>query len=279
MSAIREPVYGPSRHRTDLPRRSGEVSESFVRTADELISASARLQPVERLELYHRQYWYRLLDSIEEDFPALKLLLGDEAFWALMEAYLETVPSTSFTLRHLGRSLAGFLREHPGSVRYPVHARELARLEYALMEAFEEVELPAVEPKRLAEERIRLQPHVKLMALRTEADEIWRRAQDDAQQGEIVEAAPGPVRWVAACRLSGQLRVETLDREEFEVLRAIERTHRLEDALEAVTDTGTLDPVRDADRVGRWFARWAGMGWLASHETDEDRPRTARRQT
>jgi hypothetical protein len=62
------------------------------------------VQPEERLELYHRQYWYRLLDSIEEDFPALRLLLGRAPFWRLVEEYLLAAPPTSFTLRHLGQA-------------------------------------------------------------------------------------------------------------------------------------------------------------------------------
>ena len=60
-----------------LAARRGEPSASFVATATRHLSPSATLDPVERLDLYHRQYWYRVLDSLQEDFPALEHLLGE----------------------------------------------------------------------------------------------------------------------------------------------------------------------------------------------------------
>jgi hypothetical protein len=128
MAALTEPIYGDSRERSQLPPRPGDVSEAFAETATTLITPSPTLQPVERLELYHRQYWYRLLDSLAEDFPALKALLGKEAFWHLIEAYLESAPPSSFTLRHLGSGLADFVRKCPARTAHPVHAYAAAAL-------------------------------------------------------------------------------------------------------------------------------------------------------
>src|SRR5260370_32290524 len=50
-------------------------------------SPSATLSSVERLEIYNRQYWFRLYDSFEEDFPGLKAVLGQKRFERLMRAY------------------------------------------------------------------------------------------------------------------------------------------------------------------------------------------------
>ena len=175
LSALREPIYGESRQPTWLPPRAGNVSGDFVRTAKDYIKPSARMRPVERLELYHRQYWYRLLESIEEDFPVLKRLLGKKRFWKLIEAYFLAVPLRSYTLRHLGYRLADFVAEHPELAGpRPVHAAELARLEYAVCETFEAAELPAIAPERLAEAPLGLQPHLKLFAFRTPAEAIWK---------------------------------------------------------------------------------------------------------
>ena len=76
LAALQEPIFGDSRSRSELPDRAGAVSEAFIQTANDLIAPSPTLQPVERLELYHRQYWYRLLDSIAEDF------MGCNCCWA-----------------------------------------------------------------------------------------------------------------------------------------------------------------------------------------------------
>jgi hypothetical protein len=35
-----------------------------------------RLTSFERLEIYNRQYWFRLLESLHEDFPGLRAVLA-----------------------------------------------------------------------------------------------------------------------------------------------------------------------------------------------------------
>jgi hypothetical protein len=276
MTALREPIYGDSRERSELPVRSGEVSSTFVATAEALIAPSATLEPTERLELYHRQYWYRLLDSIAEDFPALRLLLGDEEFWRLIEAYLEEVPSRSFTLRHLGRSLADFVVAHPALVAHPAHAEDLARLEYAVCAAFEAAEHAPVRAEELSRARLRLQPHLQLLAVRTPADTLWRRADEERALGRLGPPAEQPRRFVAVYREGLTLRVERLPRAAYAILLALAETGSLELAMERVAGTRLLRRRREASRVAEWFTTWVSRGWLVT-ATPELRPVEAER--
>ena len=48
-----------------------------------LIRANARMTAHERLEIYARQYWFRLLDCLYDDYPGLRSLLGQKRFHAL----------------------------------------------------------------------------------------------------------------------------------------------------------------------------------------------------
>jgi hypothetical protein len=268
MTALREPIYGDSRERSGLPDRTGNLSEVFAATAEALIAPSATLEPVERLELYHRQYWYRLLDSIAEDFPALRLLLGDEGFWRLCEAYLEAVPSTSFTLRHLGRGLADFIAARPELVTHPVHAEDLARLEYALCTVFEAGERPQVSGEKAARVGLSLQPYLQLLALRTPADTLWRRADDERALGRIGPPAAEPRRFVAVFREGLALRVERLPRAAFAILTAIAETGSLERAMDRTLGKGLLRRRRDAERITGWFTTWVSRGWLVTRAQD-----------
>ena len=61
--------------------------------------------PFERLEIYNRQYWYRVLGALAEDFPRLRAVIGGRAFEAMSIAYLSEHPSRSFSLRNLGSHL------------------------------------------------------------------------------------------------------------------------------------------------------------------------------
>lgn len=262
VAALREPIYHDSRERSELPARAGDVSPVFVATAEALLTPSATLSPVARLELYHRQYWYRLLDAIAEDFPALRRLLGEEGFWRLMEAYLEQVPSRSYTLRHLGCALADFITARPERVAHAVHAEELARLEYALCVAFEAAARAPVRAEALAHARLGLQPHLQLFALRTPADTLWRRAERERPLGRLGPPADEPRRFVAVYREQLALKVERLPRAAFAILSALAETGSLEQAMERVADAGLLRRQRDVRRVTEWFTAWVGRGWL-----------------
>ena len=71
-SALLMPLRGRSRASTELAPASEGHSSVFLAKAEELMKSGANLSAAESMELYHRQYWFRVLDSIEEDFPVLK---------------------------------------------------------------------------------------------------------------------------------------------------------------------------------------------------------------
>src|SRR5882724_9803053 len=81
--------------------------------ANEFIKSNDRLSSFERLELYNRMYWFRLIECFYEDNPGLRGLLGERRFARLMQAYLAKYPSRSFTLRNLCARLEQFLGEEP----------------------------------------------------------------------------------------------------------------------------------------------------------------------
>ena len=81
--------------------------------ASQIIKPNDRLTSFERLEIYNRQYWFRVLSAFAEDFPGLRAVLGGRRFDAMAKAYLIDCPSQSFTLRNLGSRLVNWLQKHP----------------------------------------------------------------------------------------------------------------------------------------------------------------------
>src|SRR6202012_582972 len=106
--------------------------------AAKFIKPNDRLTSFERLEIYNRQYWFRVLSAFAEDFPGLRAVLGERKFDAVAKAYINDCPSTSFTLRNLGSKLQAWLRKNP---KWTGSRRELAldmvRLEWADIDAFD----------------------------------------------------------------------------------------------------------------------------------------------
>src|SRR5450432_2040752 len=62
-------------------RPMDEVAGEFVKPND-------RLTSFERLAIYNRQYWFRILDCFRDDFPGLLAVLGERKFEKLSRAYL-----------------------------------------------------------------------------------------------------------------------------------------------------------------------------------------------
>ncbi|MFF1787567.1 putative DNA-binding domain-containing protein [Kitasatospora sp. NPDC058243] len=77
--------------------------------ADQVLTPSGRLTAGERLDIYRRGYRLRLLACLRSCFPALRRLLGPEAFDALATEYLSTCPPRSWTLEHFADGFASHL--------------------------------------------------------------------------------------------------------------------------------------------------------------------------
>ena len=90
--AVMTPLTPSERMRSLTPKGRSMRAEAaaFIRPND-------RLTSFERLEIYNRQYWFRIFSAMTDDFPGLRAVLGDRLFDALSKAYLRDCPSTSFT--------------------------------------------------------------------------------------------------------------------------------------------------------------------------------------
>src|SRR5277367_3599670 len=112
-------------------RPTKKIAESFIKPND-------RLTSFERLEIYNRQYWFRVRDCFYQDYPGLRAILGDKKFGKLADAYLAKFPSQSYTLRNLGSRLVKFSETNPKlTAPHSQLALDMAKLEWAHIEAFD----------------------------------------------------------------------------------------------------------------------------------------------
>jgi hypothetical protein len=109
-----------------------------------VILPSKTLSSVERVGVYQGMYLLRMVEALENDFPAVAHFFGGERFAELVTAYVAAHPSRSYTLNHLGDRFPEFIRTCavPG-VRRKAFAADLARLEALVTEVFDAPESPA----------------------------------------------------------------------------------------------------------------------------------------
>jgi len=254
--------------------------------AASFIAPNSRLSAFERLELYNRQYWFRVLGGLAEDFVALRAIVGAERFEALSIAYLKEHPSRSFTLRNLGSKLVEWLGANPEYAgRRHRLAVDVARVEWEFIEAFDNADR---EPLSLAQiagldgaSRLSLQPHLRLLALHYPADDLVlalhdrekRQASEAGVKHEDLDSAPRKLprvrcrpTWLAAHRVDLSVYYRRLDREEFLMLSAIREGLTLDAAIEAAWEQSRIPEARQARKIQEWFSVWAQLGWICALE-------------
>ena len=259
-------------------RWNGRPMESV---AGEFIRPNSRLTAFERLEIYNRQYWFRLQTAFHEDFPGLRAVVGAERFETLMNAYLTAHPSRSFTLRNLGHKLWDWLSQNPHYAgRRLALALDVVRVEWACIEAFDNAEqqpLTIEEVSALgADSRLALQPHVQLLALSYPADDFVldmhqkqkRESSEAGAKAESFDTEWKPLHlskhatWMAVHRADMSLYYKRLSREEFQTLAAIQQGHAVADALESGFAGSRTSAANRIRLVQQWFANWAELGWI-----------------
>jgi hypothetical protein len=251
------------------------------------IKPNDRLSSFERLEIYNRQYWFRLLDCLYEDYPGLLAVLGERRFLKCVRAYLARYPSDSFALRDLGSRLEQFLRDEPqwSSPRQAL-ALDMVRFEWAQVVAFDGPSKPSITTDEILDcppdkLRLELQPYLSLLELRYAVDDfliaLKKRATDGlrTEASNAFEAAPKvaprkkrirlPSRediHLAVHRHDNRLYFKRLEPEAFAILSSLNRGMTVADAcLEAISSSERTD-ADWAARIQGWFQNWAALGWL-----------------
>ena len=164
-------IVRPLAHGDDSVAPQWRDGRPTAEVVSEFIKPNARLTAVERLQIYARCYWNRLTESVYEDCPGLRALLGEKRFAAFVEAYLTKYPSRHFTLRNLCERLPQFVREEPRwTARRTELAHAIARFEWAQTQAFDAASCPPLTPDDIADSpparlRLALQPHLSLLAV------------------------------------------------------------------------------------------------------------------
>lgn len=142
--------------------------------ACEYIASSTTLSPAQRIELYNRQYWWRLLAVLHENFPLVTRLFGYFDFnQRIAIPYLVKYPPNHWSLNYLGDRMVDWVNDE-----YQSNDKQLvynaARIDSAYLQSFLTVQNPIIDLaslptpgdiSSLSNAVLWLQPHVHLFEL------------------------------------------------------------------------------------------------------------------
>ncbi len=278
LAAVMQPLTS---HERMQPRsRDGK---SMHEVAAEFIKPNDRLSSFERLEIYNRQYWFRVLASLDEDFPGLRAIIGQRRFEALCKAYLVDCPSQSFSLRNLGSGLETWLRSHPEHIQpRATLALDMVRLEWAEIEAFDGASEPVLLPgDALASDpdpHFRLQPYLQLISLRYPVDDLLVAIRKDTPDGGMASNAVSEHRkqtrvrkvarqkpqavFLVVHRVDYSVYFKRIEQEAFKFLHALREGQSLSSGVVLAFQGRDIPETVLVSMVQNWFESWSSLGWF-----------------
>lgn len=248
---------------------------SIIEEAKLYVTPSHTLEPYERMEIYNKGYWYRLLDILIDAFPLVSRLFGAYDFnQKLAIPYLMKHPSQHWDLNFLGNRFVQYLEES-----YHEKDRKLilfsAKVDWACQESFFVEAQPALDthllkPEEILSKQIKLQPHIQLFefpydlisyreAFLKEEVDFWI---DHDFPKLSKQKAPSSYFFILFRSLQPLVEIKAIDEAEFFLLKSIQKGKTIEEALEEVEQIGGTLYKETETKIAFWLQEWLLRKWL-----------------
>lgn len=226
--------------------------------ADAIVD-SPPLSIADRLGIYAHAYRVRLIEALDDTYPVLHKVLGDEVFVVLGEEFVAAHTSVHRSIRWYGSELAEFLGHHPPYADQPVLA-ELALLEWTLAEVFDSADaepatrtaLAGIDAEAWSALQFKFHPSLRRLHLRWNTAAVWQAMSHDEAPPDPV-CAEHPMPWLL-WRQNLQNYFRSMTADEAAALDCALRGAHFGEICEALADwlPGDEIPLRAASLLGMW---------------------------
>ena len=238
---------------------------------EQVVKASKRLSAQQHLAIYQRSYVARLRECMAKQFEGLRYALGPELFQQFVDQYLQTYPSSSYTLMDLGKNFARFMEEtrpdRDAEIKesWPDFLIELAWFEYHLNVIFDEINDETHLPVTLQtlEEFLKPTPVFHLFAFRYPVNSYYGAF----RRGEQPELPFEYASWCAIFRVNFRIAYQGLGYGQYRLLQLWQDNQNLTLTLEllAKESNKSIDEVKSYWQ--QWRKLWIESGMLSAKST------------
>jgi Putative DNA-binding domain len=247
---------------------NGLFGDSLRAEAEAHLRGSDGIGSLERLELYNRQYWFRLISVMQVDYTCTIHVMGLSSYNAWAVRYLDKHPPDSPYLNDLDRSFHAFMRsEYDGKDREWV--MESLTYDRAFAKAFEgregEVLLQgALAPGDMLQARLQLAPHVTALSLAHD----WSSYRAEALKDESLEATLPLPEAMPFHRVVHRHEATLFEKEipaaAAALLAALSTPATLPEVFDRMPDLSESDTQDLETHLTEWFADFVSRGWIVS---------------
>ena len=134
-----------------------------------------------RLAIYADGYRLRFLEVLENDYPVLSNICGEDIFEEMVDHYIDQYPSQHFSLNYFGQYFAQFLAQH-SDYQQQKYWSELAQFEWLLGETRiaadavvkTQADLAAIGPEQWSKLQVVFHPSIRSMTGYWNIADIWQ---------------------------------------------------------------------------------------------------------
>jgi hypothetical protein len=227
-------------------------------------SSKSKVSLEKRLEIYRHAYFERIKESLAEDFPKLRTLLGEEEFNRLIRDYLEEYPSQYPNLGQVGKNLPKFLAESAQFSSSPERddLSKLAQTEWVhCLCKWSELTQPEDFSKLLElpeEEQLKqtlvLAPSAQFLKNQVVFKVLTKRAENSGYEIKILELTPSMEKLLDEIQKGRSLG---------ELIQFLQND---EPAPTAANPDAQSGAVLDAATTMTWISNWVAAGLITSYQ-------------
>lgn len=150
------------------------------------------------LQIYHNNFFISLSECLQNIYPTIQKLVGEEFFTATANQYIGHYRPTSGDIHQFGNYFAEFLSNLPAAFSLPYLA-EIAQLEWANHEAFHEADyelfdltkLQQIPEDKYGKIQFKLHPSARIFSFKFPIMRIWNLCHNSSNQNDKVNLDAG----------------------------------------------------------------------------------------
>lgn len=159
---------------------------------------ASKAPQTKRFDVYRNNVTVTAIDALGDTFPAVRALVGDEFFRATARAYLDQSPPRSPLLFRYGATFGDFLDAFPPAARAVPYLGDVARLEFARLQAHHAADatplsisaLGEIAPNEVASVTFEAHPSVSLIRSRFPVVSLWGASSGLASSDDVDMGRP-----------------------------------------------------------------------------------------
>jgi len=202
-----------------------------------------------RLQIYRNNTYGSLTEALKDTFPVVCQLVDERFFKYAAHEYIERDPPRAPRLAEYGADFAAFLAGFEPA-RSLAYLPDVARLEWAIGEAYHAADATHLDPARLAavpQERYAAlafvaHPSCRPFTSSFPVDRIWQAHQPGGDLATPIDLSAGGCRLLVD-RRDGDIRFLSLDLPGFAFLQGVLAGSTLQGAYEAAASEGAFDLI------------------------------------